>query len=82
MIKLDAQVADTPVGKPFAPETPSFEIPVANVVLCVMLGKTVLMHKVGVDDAVPASPCTGTNSPVERRMGGQEENPVKLIMAN
>ena len=50
---LEDQMALTPVGKPFAPETPEFEIPVAPVVACVMLVSAVLMHKVGVDDATP-----------------------------
>jgi len=50
---LEDQIALTPVGKPLAPETPEFEIPVAPVVACVMLVSAVLMHKVGVDDATP-----------------------------
>ena len=51
---FDAQVADTPAGKPFAPATPSFEIPVAPVVVIVMFVKGVLIHNVGVEDGVPA----------------------------
>lgn len=50
---LEDQIALTPVGKPLAPETPEFEIPVAPVVACVILVSAVLMHKVGVDDATP-----------------------------
>ena len=41
-----AQAAVTPAGKPVADP-----IPVAPVVVCVILGKTVLMHSVGEDDA-------------------------------
>ena len=53
VITLAAHVADTPVGKPLAPDTPSFDIPVALVVACVILVSTVLMQSVGVDDAAP-----------------------------
>ena len=45
VIWLETQLALTPTGKPFAPELPSLEIPVAPVVLCVILDKAVLMHK-------------------------------------
>ena len=49
---LEAQVALMPAGKPLPPETPAFEMPVAPVVLWVILvASTVLMHKVGVEDA-------------------------------
>jgi len=41
---LDAQVAETPVGKPLPPETPLFAIPVAPVVVCVMELKTASLH--------------------------------------
>jgi hypothetical protein len=52
VITFAAHVALTPAGKPFAPETPLLEIPVATVVLCVMfVSSGVLIHKVGVDDA-------------------------------
>ena len=51
---LDAHVADTPAGKPLAPATPSFAMPVATVVACVILVIIVLIHTVGVDDATPA----------------------------
>ena len=54
VIVFDAQVAETPAGKPFAPETPSLEIPVAPVVVCVIAVKAVLIHKVGVLEAAPA----------------------------
>ena len=54
MIVLDAQVALTPAGKPFAPDTPEFEIPVAPVVAWVIAVNAVLTHKVGVLDAAPA----------------------------
>ena len=49
-----AQVAETPAGNPFAPETPSLAIPVAPVVACVIFVNAVLIHSVGVLDAVPA----------------------------
>ena len=51
---LDAQVAETPGGKPLAPETPLFEIPVAPVVDMVILVKAVLIHIVGVELAAAA----------------------------
>ena len=51
---FDAKVALTPVGKPFAPDTPLFDIPVAPVVVWVMLGEmAVFIHSVGVDEATP-----------------------------
>ena len=46
---LAAQDADTPVGKPVA-----VPMPVAPVVVCVILVKAVLIHKVGVVDAAVA----------------------------
>ena len=51
---LDANVADTPAGKPLAPETPSLDIPVAPVVICVMLVIAVLIQTFCVEDAAPA----------------------------
>jgi hypothetical protein len=51
---FDPHVALTPAGKPFSPETPAFEIPVAPVVVRVMFVNAELMHKVGVEDATPA----------------------------
>ena len=51
---FDAHVAETPAGKPFAPDTPAFEIPVAPVVAIVMFVSTVLIHKVGVEEGAPA----------------------------
>ena len=54
VIVFDAQCDDTPVGNPFAPDTPSFDMPVAPVVVWVILVKTVLIHKVGADDPAPA----------------------------
>ena len=44
------QVALTPAGKPFAPDTPLFAIPVAPVVVCVILVIAVLIQTVGVDE--------------------------------
>jgi hypothetical protein len=55
VIVLAAHVADTPAGNPFAPDTPSLDIPVAPVVVCVILGLiAVLIQSVGVEDAEPA----------------------------
>ena len=51
---FDAHVAETPAGKPFAPDTPSFEIPVAPVVAIVMFVSTVLIHNVGDEEGLPA----------------------------
>ena len=48
MITFAAQAALTPAGRPVAAP-----MPVAPVVVCVMLVSTVLMHKVGVEDAAP-----------------------------
>ena len=45
---LDAKAAVTPVGKPVA-----VPISVATVVVCVILVNAVLIHTVGVEDAVP-----------------------------
>ena len=47
-------MADTPAGKPFAPDTPLFDMPVAPVVVWVILVRAVLIHNVGEDDAAPA----------------------------
>ena len=49
VIVLAAHVAITPAGKLIG-----VPIPVAKVVACVILVKTVLTHNVGVVDAVPA----------------------------
>ena len=54
VITFPDQVALTPVGKLFPPDTPEFEIPVADVVVCVIFVNTVLIHKVGLDEAAPA----------------------------
>ena len=48
-----AHVAETPAGKPLAPDTPLFDIPVATVVAIVMLVNAVLIHRVGDDEGVP-----------------------------
>ena len=48
VITFPDHVALTPAGKPFPPDTPLFEIPVAPVVAWVILVKAVLIHKVGV----------------------------------
>jgi hypothetical protein len=54
VIKFDAHVAETPAGKPFAPDTPAFDIPVAPMVVIVIFVSTVLIHNVGVEEGVPA----------------------------
>ncbi len=52
VITPPAQWADTPAGKPFAPDTLSFAIPVAPVVVWVIVGdNAVLTHNVGVEEA-------------------------------
>ena len=48
---LPDQCADTPAGKPLAPDTPSFDMPVAKVVVWVIAVRAVLIHRVGVVDA-------------------------------
>jgi hypothetical protein len=48
VIVLAAQAAVTPDGNPVA-----VPIPVAPVVICVIGVRAVLIHKVGVDEAVP-----------------------------
>ena len=54
VIVLEAQVALTPAGRPFAPETPAFDIPVAPVIVWVIFVKAEPMHKVGLEEAAPA----------------------------
>jgi hypothetical protein len=56
---LDAQVAETPAGKPLAPATPAFAIPVAPVVVCVMGVKAVFIHNAGVELAEDTVLSTG-----------------------
>jgi hypothetical protein len=51
VIVFVAQVADTPAGNPFAPDTPALVIPVAPVVVWVIFVRAVLIHKLGVDEA-------------------------------
>ena len=46
---MDAQDAVTPAGRPVG-----VPIPVAPVVVCVIAVRGVLIHNVGVEDAVPA----------------------------
>jgi uncharacterized protein (DUF111 family) len=48
VIVLDAHAAVTPAGNPVA-----VPMPVAPVVVCVIAVNTVMIHNVGVDDAVP-----------------------------
>ena len=55
VIVLAAQCADTPAGTPLAPDTASFDMPVAPFVAMVTTGEmAVLIHTVGDDDGVPA----------------------------
>ena len=54
VIVFDDHAADTPAGKPFAPDTPEFDIPVPPVVECVIAVKAVLIHNVGLLEAAPA----------------------------
>jgi hypothetical protein len=54
VITLPDQVAETPDGKPLAPETPSLLIPVAPVVAIVILVNNVLKHKVGMLEGAAA----------------------------
>lgn len=55
VIVLADQVAATPAGKPCAPATPLFDIPVAPVVICVMAGlMAVVIQRVGEEEATPA----------------------------
>jgi hypothetical protein len=59
VIVLPDQLALTPAGNPFAPETPLFDIPVAPLVVCVtFVSRGVLIHNVGEDDAA-LTPLTG-----------------------
>ena len=53
VIVLATQCAEIPAGKLFAPDMPSFDIPVAPVVVCEMFVKAVLIQSVGVLDAAP-----------------------------
>jgi hypothetical protein len=46
--------AETPVGSPFAPLTPSLEIPVAAPVVRVKGVKAVFIHSVGSEGATPS----------------------------
>ena len=54
VMRLDAKLADTPAGKPFAPDTPLLLIPVAPVVVWVMFVSAVLIHAVDDEDAALA----------------------------
>ena len=53
LIVLDAKLADTPAGKPLAPDTPLLLIAVAPVVVWVIAVNAVFTHKVGVELAAP-----------------------------
>ena len=55
VITFPAHAAETPVGKPFAPDTPLLEIPVTPTVAWVIGVKAVLIHNVGVLDAAAAA---------------------------
>ena len=51
---MAAQVALTPAGKPLAPATPAFDMPVAPVVVWVIAVSAVLIHNVGALEATLA----------------------------
>ena len=52
---LEANVADTPAGKPLTPvDTPSLDMPVAPVVVWVILVRAVLIQSIGVVEAALA----------------------------
>ena len=67
----------TPVGKPFAPDTPELEIPVAPVVVWVIAVKAVLIHKVGVEEAVPDELLAFTVKVAELPETGFETQPYR-----
>ena len=52
VIVLLFKEAATPAGSPLAPIVPAFAIPVAPVVVWVKFVSAVLIHTVGVDEAV------------------------------
>ena len=54
VIVLLAQDALTPGGKPLAPEIPSFDIPEAPVVVCVIFVNALPTISVGLVDGTPA----------------------------
>ena len=60
VIVFDPNEADTPAGKPFAPDTPLLAIPVAPVVVCVTVVITVLIHTEGDEEAAPTVLFAGT----------------------
>ena len=60
VIVFNAQCAETPAGKPLAPDTLSFDMPVATVVVCVMEVNAVLIQSVGAEEAAPAVLATAT----------------------
>jgi hypothetical protein len=81
VIVLDAQVAETPAGKPLAPETPLFEIPVAPTVVCVIFVKALLIHKVGVELAA-VTELTEITVTTIALLGDEEQTvPPELIKA-
>ena len=53
VIVLPDQLALTPAGREFAPDTPSLLIPVATVVVWVMSVNVVFTHSVGAELAAP-----------------------------
>ena len=65
VIVLDAKLALTPAGNPLAPDTPLFDIPVAPVVVCIMLGEmAVFIHRVVVVPAVAVLIVAGFHVPL------------------
>ena len=53
MIVFEAQCAETPAGKPFAPDIPSLEIPVAPVVEYVIFEIGLLIQVVSIFEPAP-----------------------------
>ena len=81
VIVLDAQVAETPTGKPLAPETPLFEIPVAPTVVCVIFVKALLIHKVGVELAAVTELTEITVTTIPALDGEAQTEPPEVIKA-
>jgi hypothetical protein len=75
VITFDAHDAETPAGKPFAPDTPLLDIPVAFVVAIVTLVIAVLIHTVGLEEGAPAvlaaATVTATDVRVAERQGAE-----------
>ena len=73
VIVLEAHAAVTPDGKPVA-----VPIPVARVVTCVISVKEVLIHRVGVEEGVPAV-MSGITVIVPLAVLGEAEQPPVMV---